>query len=99
MLLFKPFRSKVYWVPAIITWLRITFYLLIGRWFKQRTSVCEICGVLNPTWFAENWLWNKYSNGYHFLCPNCFIKLSEAQGFDPTGWKLIPEVDNEIRKD
>ena len=60
---------------------------------KPHEYSCQICNDVNPVWFAPNELWNKVVNDkYHFLCPNCFIKLAEKKGLEPTAWKL--EVSN-----
>lgn len=49
---------------------------------------CQVCNDINPVWYAPNELWNSVvKNKYHFLCPNCFIKMAEHKGLEVT-WKL-----------
>lgn len=51
-------------------------------------SICQLCGGVNPVWFAPNELWNSVAaNDYHFLCPNCFIKLADPG----LVWSIRPE--------
>jgi hypothetical protein len=50
--------------------------------------ICQRCGGPNPTWFAPNDLWNKYSHGHGILCPICFVQEAEMGGFKPTAWRV-----------
>lgn len=57
---------------------------------------CQLCNDLNPVWYAPNEVWNLVAKDkYHFLCPNCFIRLAERKGIEPTGWKITPEFDSQ----
>lgn len=50
---------------------------------------CQVCNDPNPVWFTLNKLWNNViKDKYHFVCPNCFIKLAERKGLQPQAWKL-----------
>lgn len=54
-------------------------------------SKCEKCRGPNPTWSADNDLWNKVigsPNG--ILCPTCFFILAESKGIDMFG--IIPQA-------
>ena len=53
--------------------------------------LCEICSRYHPVWFTDNDIWNKHNHGFSFLCTTCFLVLAERDGFDTTGWKLLPE--------
>lgn len=52
---------------------------------------CDKCKQPNIIWFCPNDLWNKYSAGWPILCPVCFAKLAEEQGFKCTAWMVLPE--------
>ena len=53
-------------------------------------SVCSACGGPNITWTTESELWNKCNGSPNgILCPICFVRLAEKQGFDKC-WRLIP---------
>lgn len=54
---------------------------------------CQICGQVNPTWFAPSELWNRViPERSGMLCPNCFIARAERQGVHPTAWELRLET-------
>ena len=58
---------------------------------ELKEGLCQNCAYRYSTWFTENSLWNKYAGDYHFLCPTCFAKKAENDGFRTTAWKLVPE--------
>jgi hypothetical protein len=47
----------------------------------QGDTICQLCGELNITWYADNRLWNRVmeSDG-GVLCPSCFIKHCAKAG-------------------
>jgi len=54
---------------------------------ERRELLCESCDQEYSVWFTQNELWNKVCGidgknigEVSFLCPNCFIKKSEANG-------------------
>lgn len=54
---------------------------------ERRELLCESCDQEYSVWFTQNELWNKVCGidgknigDLAFLCPNCFIKKSEAIG-------------------
>lgn len=62
-----------------------------------RELLCQLCNQEYSVWFAPNPIWNqvmRYPDGreasekYHFVCPNCFIKIAEKRGLKTTGWML-----------
>lgn len=58
---------------------------------------CTDCGERNPfIWWTDNVFWNAVCRtpselSEPMICPNCFVKRVYALGFDPTGFRLIPE--------
>lgn len=62
---------------------------------------CSKCGTHeNIVWFTESVFWNSvvrespmspYEKADAILCVRCFVALTEAVGFRPTGWRLSPE--------
>jgi hypothetical protein len=52
---------------------------------------CDYCGKFHSVWFTDNEIWNKYSIGYTFLCPTCFILIAEQNGCKTTGWFVTVE--------
>jgi hypothetical protein len=54
-------------------------------------DICERCGGPNIVWFVESPLWNKHTPDASIICPICFVKAAESQGFIPTAWVIAPE--------
>lgn len=66
-------------------------FMSLNKPRNKKTTIselsCQICNDINPVWYTDNDLWNNaVNNKYHFLCPNCFIKLAERK-LQPV-WKL-----------
>ncbi len=48
---------------------------------------CKKCGNHNPTWSAENDLWNSViGEEGGILCPSCFDLAAREKGFNPYFW-------------
>lgn len=59
----------------------------------SETENCQVCGRINPVWFAANEVWNAViPERVGFICPICFIERAERQGFQCAGWQLVPEA-------
>jgi len=44
---------------------------------------CQSCGRKNPTWFAENKLFNLVNGGEAgVICPLCFEKMADKKGIN-----------------
>ncbi len=57
-------------------------------------EICQNCHQAYGVWFAANEVWNKViPDRVGMLCPNCFINRAERQGFECTGWQLVPEYE------
>jgi hypothetical protein len=59
---------------------------------------CDVCGQSNPVWFAPSDVWNLVMGGPDatddpggYLCPCCFIRKAEDEGYETTAWVLTPE--------
>ena len=59
---------------------------------SKNEQKCDDCGRENPVWFAANEVWNAVIPGcVAMLCPICFIRRAEQDGYQCTGWQLVPE--------
>lgn len=58
---------------------------------------CTDCGEDNPfIWWTDNAFWNAVcrtsdADVEPTLCPPCFVQRAFAAGFQPTGFRIIPE--------
>lgn len=61
---------------------------------------CDDCGGDVFVWWTDNVFWNAViregqkvgaERPEGFLCVNCFVKRARDRGFDPTGWRFIPD--------
>lgn len=56
---------------------------------------CQDCGTLdNISWFTESVFWNdvvKRHGPDKILCIPCFVIRTDAVGYFPTGWRLLPD--------
>lgn len=44
-------------------------------------KICEHCGGDNPTWSADNGLWNEVNGSPNgIMCPKCFEEMAENKG-------------------
>lgn len=59
---------------------------------KHPEDICGKCGGPNIIWFVNNSIWNRVMHhGSGILCPICFVKIAENEGYNLTAWKLAPE--------
>lgn len=60
---------------------------------------CSDCGTIdNIVWFTESVFWNavcretpEFADREEVLCIPCFVVRADKAGFQPTGWRLLPE--------
>src|SRR5688500_7105173 len=54
---------------------------------------CWDCGTeQNIVWFTDNVFWNAVCpDESPILCLPCFIKRTEAAGYRPVAWRVLPE--------
>lgn len=65
--------------------------------YLQGDGPCQDCLTLdNIIWFTESVFWNAIMRpeGYTrdgILCIPCFVVRVKDAGYNPTGWRLLPE--------